>query len=66
MTQYAYVVSGSEDGVIGVYQNRKRAIVHANAYASMDGEYPVQIAQSENHIAITGENIATVYRFVMR
>lgn len=29
----AYVVHGSEDGVIGVYSNKKAAILHAEDYA---------------------------------
>jgi len=29
----AYVVYGSEDGVIGVYSNKKAAILHAEDYA---------------------------------
>ena len=34
----AYVVFGSEDGVIGVYSNKKAAILHAKDYAGYECE----------------------------
>ena len=36
--KYAYVVYGSEDGVIGTYSNKRAAVEHAKHYVGADYE----------------------------
>jgi hypothetical protein len=41
-TRYAYVVSGSEDGILGVYGNKKSAIKEAVEYCDFSTITPLK------------------------
>ena len=56
MSKYAYVVSGSEDGIIGVYSNKADAIKEAENYTSEHGHEHVK---TEDYIREHGDCYVT-------
>ncbi len=56
MSKYAYVVSGSEDGIIGVYSNKADAIKEAENYTLEHGNEHVK---TEDYIRDFGDCYVT-------
>jgi len=56
MSKYAYVVSGSEDGIIGVFSNKANAIKEAENYTS---EHGYKHVKTEDYIREHGDCYVT-------
>ena len=54
---YAYQVTGSEDGTIGIFANRKRAIEKAVEYVTQDS-WAFEREDSNGDVYIEGDRIS--------